>query len=81
MGQYGAKGRAGIGQDYVVILKYYYNNANVVQYNIGRNVRVALTKVGSRVMEVTAKSEISIYDGGTLIKKVPANTEIRIEYN
>jgi len=81
MGQYGAKGRAGIGQDYVFILKYYYNNANVVQYNIGRNVRVALTKVGSRVMKVTAKSEISIYDGGTLIKKVPANTEIRIEYN
>jgi SpoIID/LytB domain protein len=81
MSQYGAQGRAVAGQTHEQILKYYYTNANVVQYNIGRNVRVALSKVGSRVMKVTAKSEISLYSGSTLIKTVPANTEIRIEYN
>ncbi|MCC7303996.1 SpoIID/LytB domain-containing protein [bacterium] len=81
MSQYGAQGRALAGQNHEQILEYYYNNANVVQYDIGRKVRVALTKVGSRVMQVTAKSEISIYEGSTLIKKVPADTEIRVEYN
>lgn len=81
MSQYGSYGRAQAGQTHEEILKYYYTNANVVQYDIGRNVRVALTKVGSRVMKITAKSEISIFEGSTLIKKVPANTEIRIEYN
>jgi len=81
MSQYGAQGRALAGQNHETILKYYYTNANVVQYDIGRNVRVALSKVGSRVMRVTAKSEVSIYEGSTLLKKVPANTEIRIEYN
>jgi stage II sporulation protein D len=81
MSQYGAQGRALAGQPYDQILKYYYTGANVVQYNIGRNVRIALSKTGSRVMRVTAKSEISLYSGSTLIKTVPANTEIRIEYN
>lgn len=81
MSQYGAYGRAQAGQGYESILEYYYTNANVVQYDIGRNVRVALTKVGSRVMKVTSKSEISIFEGSTLIKTVPANTEIRVEYN
>lgn len=81
MSQYGAKGRADAGQEYEAILKYYYTNANVVQYDIGRNVRVALTKVGSRVMKVTSKSVITIYEGSILLKTVPANTEIRVEYN
>ena len=81
MSQYGSYGRAQAGQGYEEILEYYYTNANVVQYDIGRNVRVALTKVGSRVMKVTSKSEISIFEGSTLIKTVPANTEIRVEYN
>lgn len=81
MSQYGAQGRALAGQTHETILKYYYNNANVVQYDIGRNVRVGLSKVGSRVMRVTAKSEVSLYEGSTLLQKVPANTEIRIEYN
>jgi SpoIID/LytB domain protein len=81
MSQYGAKGRADAGQGYESILQYYYAGANVVQYDIGRNVRVALIKVGSRVMKVTSKSEITIYEGGNSIKIVPANTEIRVEYN
>ena len=81
MSQYGANGRAQAGQTYDTILKYYYSNVNIVQYNVGRDVRIGLSKVGSRVMRVTSASEISIYDGGNLVKTVPANTEIRIEYN
>lgn len=81
MSQHGAYGRALAGQTHEQILKHYYNNANVVQYNVGRNIRVGLTKVGSRVMEVSAGSEMSIYEGGTLIKKVSPSSKIKIEYN
>lgn len=81
MSQYGAQGRAQAGQSYKSILSYYYNGANVVQYDIGRNVRIALSKVGSRVMTVTSRAEIQISDGNSVIKTVPANTEIKIEYN
>lgn len=81
MSQYGAYGRAQIGQNYTEILTHYYKGVNVVQYDIGRNVRVALAKVGSRVMKLTSHGEIKVYDGSTLLKTVPPNTELRIEYN
>lgn len=81
MSQFGAYGRAQAGQSASAILTYYYQGSNIVQYNAGRNVRIALTKVGSRVMRVTSQTELSLYEGGTLIKKIPAGTELRIEYN
>jgi len=81
MSQYGAYGRAQAGQGYEEILSYYYNGANVVQYSVGRNIKVALAKYGSSVMRVSSNGESTLYDGNTELRKVPAGVEIKIEYN
>lgn len=81
MSQYGAYGRARAGQDYRTILKAYYTNVDIVQYSIGRNVKVAITKGGSTQSYMKSSQEIEIYEGGNLIRTVPANTTIKIAYN
>jgi SpoIID/LytB domain protein len=81
MSQYGAYGRSRAGQDYKTILKAYYSNVDVVQYNVGRNVRVGVTKVGGKTNYVKSDREIEIFEGNTLIKTVPAETTVKIVYN
>jgi stage II sporulation protein D len=81
MSQYGAYGRARAGQDFKTILKAYYTGVDIVQYSIGRNVKVAITKGGSTQTYMRSSQEIEIYEGGTLIRTVPANTTIKIAYN
>lgn len=81
MSQYGAFGRARAGQDFRTILQAYYPGSDIVQYGIGRNIRVGLTKVGQRESVIKSTSDLKIYEGGALLRIVPPNTVIKIAYN
>ncbi|GEM_PF-1968071 len=80
MSQYGAYGRARAGQDYKTILKAYYTGIDVVQYNIGRNIRVGITKAGAQTSFMKSTQSIEIYEGATLVQTVSPNTTIKIVY-
>lgn len=79
MSQYGAQGRANAGQSYSQILSYYYNGANIVQYNIGRNIRVGLAKFASKKMTLKITRSATVYKDGVETQSIPAGTYI-IEY-
>jgi len=80
MSQYGAYGRSRAGQDYQTILKAYYNGVDIVQYNIGRNVRVGVTKAGGQTTYTKSTQKIDLYEGSTLKQTVSPNTTIKIVY-
>lgn len=81
MSQFGAYGRARAGQDFKTILRAYYTGVDIVQYSIGRNVKVALTKAGQQQSYLKSPSEIEILENGNVVKTVPSNTTIKIVYN